>query len=104
MVEDEISRIPPHDVQEGQSLVSSSNDKRNGLDFQGNVDRNAQFHGLSPKERNQLECVEYQAVKFLSYAVPAYFILCHILGCLAIGTYVAYQQKGAAAMNHVNPW
>jgi hypothetical protein len=70
----------------------------------GTIDRNAQFHSLSSQEREHLDCVEYQAVRLLSYVVPAYIIAWQFFGCIAIGAYMACDERGAAAANAVNLW
>ena len=70
----------------------------------GTVDRNGQFHSLSSEEREHLRCVEYQAVRLLSYVVPMYIIVWQVLGCLAIGVYVSYRRPDAAETYSVKPW
>ncbi|PMD41118.1 cation transporter [Hyaloscypha variabilis F] len=70
----------------------------------GTVDRNAQFHSLSSEEREHLRCVEYQAVRLLSYVVPMYLIAWQLFGCIALGIYVAYRQPGPAINYDVRPW
>lgn len=70
----------------------------------GTIDRNAQFHSLSSEEREHLRCIEYQAVRLLSYVVPIYIVTWQILGCITIGTWMAVHGRAAAAANSVTPW
>ncbi|CAD6447678.1 a8a07325-342f-4672-a8bc-cd904a5a23fa [Sclerotinia trifoliorum] len=66
--------------------------------------RNAQFHGLSRAEREHLGGVEYQAISFLAWLVPAYFILWQVLGGIGLGAYMAYNKSDVALENGINPW
>jgi hypothetical protein len=68
------------------------------------IDRNGQFHSLSSEEREHPDCVEYQAVRLLSYVVPTYIIVWQFFGCVAIGAYMACNERVAATANAVNPW
>ena len=70
----------------------------------GTIDRNAQFHSLSSEEREHLRCIEYQAVRLLSYVVPIYIVTWQILGCITIGTWMAVHGRAAAEANSVTPW
>jgi len=70
----------------------------------GTVDRNGQFHSLSSEEREHLRCVEYQAVRLLSYIVPMYLIVWQLFGCVALGVYVSYRRPDAAVTYRVKPW
>ncbi|KAF2112081.1 cation transport protein-domain-containing protein [Lophiotrema nucula] len=70
----------------------------------GFVSRNSQFHHLSDKERDELGGCEYRAIQFLSWVVPAYFVLWQLLGCLGIGAYVASNKPSVARENGLNPW
>jgi hypothetical protein len=70
----------------------------------GTVDRNAQFHSLSFEEREHIRCVEYQAVRLLSYVVPIYIVAWQLFGCIALGTYMSCKGQSAAAANAVKPW
>jgi len=74
------------------------------LERRGTIDRNAQFYSLSSEEREHLRCVEYQAVRLLSYVVPIYIIAWQLFGCVAIGAYIGLHGRSAAAANAVNPW
>ncbi|KAF7856361.1 hypothetical protein EAF04_009889 [Stromatinia cepivora] len=66
--------------------------------------RNAQFHGLSRAEREHLGGVEYRAISFLAWLVPAYFILWQVLGGIGLGAYMAYNKSNVALENGINPW
>lgn len=74
------------------------------LERGANVDRNAQFHSLSSEQREHLRCVEYQAVRLLSYVVPIYIIAWQLFGCIALGTYVHFKHASDAANNAIKPW
>lgn len=78
-------------------------DTRN-IERRGTVDRNAQFHSLSLEERERLRCVEYQALRLLSYVVPIYIFAFQLCGCVILGTYVACNGQSAANANAVKPW
>ena len=81
-----------------------NNPLHNHLLMHGRVDRNAQFHGLSPEEREHVRCVEYQAVRFLSYLVPAYYVALQVSGCIALGLYMSINKASVARENGLNPW
>ncbi|KAB8290383.1 hypothetical protein EYC80_010816 [Monilinia laxa] len=66
--------------------------------------RNGQFHGLSRDEREHLGGVEYRAISFLAWLVPAYFILWQVLGGIGLGAYMAYNKSNVALENGINPW
>lgn len=68
------------------------------------VGRNAQFHGLTDDEREHLGGTEYRALKVLSIAVPVYFFSWQILGCIALGAWIATYQPQPALDNAINPW
>ena len=70
----------------------------------GWVSRNSQFHGLTEKERQRLGGHEYRAVVFLSWLVPAYFVLWQLLGCLGCAAWVATKRASTARENGLNPW
>ncbi|RAL60223.1 hypothetical protein DID88_000003 [Monilinia fructigena] len=59
--------------------------------------RNGQFHGLSRDEREHLGGVEYRAISFLAWLVPAYFILWQVLGGIGLGAYMAYNKSNVGA-------
>lgn len=66
--------------------------------------RNGQIHGLSRNEREHLGGVEYRAISFLAWLVPAYFILWQVLGGIGLGAYMAYNKSNVALENGINPW
>lgn len=68
------------------------------------VGRNAQFHGLTDEEREHLGGTEYRALKVLSIAVPVYFFSWQVLGCVALGAWIANNQPQPALDNAINPW
>jgi hypothetical protein len=84
--------------------IRCNNPQHNHLLMHGTVNRNAQFHGLSAEEREHVRCVEYQAVRLLSYLVPAYYIILQFFGCLAIGAYMSCDKASVALENGLNPW
>ncbi|KAF2839335.1 TrkH-domain-containing protein [Patellaria atrata CBS 101060] len=71
---------------------------------EGMIARNSQFYNLTEAERKKLGGVEYAAVRFLGYLVPLYFILWQLLGCIALGAYVANKRPDSARRNGLNPW
>lgn len=70
----------------------------------GFIGRNSQFHSLTLAERERLGGVEYRAVTLLEVIVPMYFVLWQLLGCLALGAWVAYNAADATLQNGLNPW
>ncbi|KAI1849092.1 hypothetical protein JX266_005053 [Neoarthrinium moseri] len=68
------------------------------------VGRNAQFHDLSSEEREHLGGTEYRALKVLSIVVPLYFVAWQVLGCVALGAWIANNQPQPALNNGINPW
>lgn len=68
------------------------------------VGRNAQFHNLTTDEREQLGGCEYRALKVLSIVVPLYFVLWQLLGCIALGAWIANNNPEVAISNGLNPW
>ena len=90
-----------HDIRDNGFLQPYSTRQ---FERRGTVDRNAQFHSVSSEEREHLRCVEYQAVRLLSYVVPMYLIAWQLFGCIALGIYVAYRQPGPAINYDVRPW
>lgn len=68
------------------------------------VGRNGQFHGLTNEEREQLGGCEYRALKVLSVAVPLYFVLWQVFGCISLGAWIAYNKPEVARSNGLNPW
>jgi len=70
----------------------------------GFISRNSQFHGLTEAERQSLGGVEYQAIRFLSWLVPLYFVLWQLLSCLTLAAWVAHHRTDTARQNGLNPW
>jgi len=68
------------------------------------VGRNAQFYGLTREEREHLGGCEYRALKLLSVIVPLYFILWHLLGCIALGAWINNNLPSPPLQNGINPW
>ncbi|ETS81829.1 hypothetical protein PFICI_06831 [Pestalotiopsis fici W106-1] len=68
------------------------------------IGRNAQFHDLTDEEREHLGGTEYRALKVLSIIVPVYFFSWQILGCVALGAWIANNQPQPARDNAINPW
>ncbi|TDZ47449.1 Low-affinity potassium transport protein [Colletotrichum trifolii] len=66
--------------------------------------RNAQFHSLTATERSRLGGHEYRALRMLSVVVPLYSVLCHLLGSLALGAWIANHMPAVATSNGANPW
>lgn len=92
-------------------LTNTSNDpgrwinpRVDRLPIHGTVDRNGMFYGLSSQDKEHVRCVEYRALRFLAYLVPAYFIFFQIFGCLALGAYMAHDKAIVALANGQNPW
>ncbi|KAI1454276.1 cation transport protein-domain-containing protein [Annulohypoxylon moriforme] len=69
-----------------------------------NIGRNGQFFNLSEDEREYLGGVEYRALKFLSWFVIAYFLLCQFFGAIALGAWMSVYKDDVAAVNAQNPW
>ena len=70
----------------------------------GYTTRNSQFHGLSEADREKLGGVEYKAICFLAWVVPAYYVLFQLFGCFGLAAYVAYNRPDTAQSNGLNPW
>ncbi|KAF9876859.1 hypothetical protein CkaCkLH20_05705 [Colletotrichum karsti] len=66
--------------------------------------RNSQFHSLTAAERSRLGGHEYRALRLLSVVVPLYSVLCHVLGGLALGAWIANNMPETATSNGANPW
>lgn len=65
---------------------------------------NSQFHSLAAAEHSRLGGHEYRALRLLSVVVPLYSVLCHVLGSMAIGAWIANNMPKVAASNGANPW
>jgi hypothetical protein len=72
--------------------------------FNGLVGRNSQFHGLTEKERRQLGGLEYDALVFLSYLVPAYFFVFQLFGAIGVGLWMQLVRPDLALKNGLNPF
>ncbi|KAH7021508.1 cation transport protein-domain-containing protein [Microdochium trichocladiopsis] len=59
---------------------------------------------LSKERRDELGGTEYRALKLLSFIVPAYFFCWQILGCIALGAWIAVNLPQPALDNAINPW
>lgn len=70
----------------------------------GFVGRNSEFHGLTEVEREKLGGVEYRAIQWLSWLVPAYYVLFQLFGCIGLATYVARNRPESTLTNGLNPW
>ncbi|KAG8623199.1 hypothetical protein KVT40_008175 [Elsinoe batatas] len=68
------------------------------------VSRNSGFHGLNDADRQHLGGVEYRALIFLSWLVPAYFVLWQLLSCISLGAWVAHDRPERTLRNGINPW
>ncbi|EPE04669.1 impb mucb samb family protein [Ophiostoma piceae UAMH 11346] len=68
------------------------------------IGRNAQFHGLTREEREELGGCEYRALKLLCVIVPLYFVLWQVLGCIALGAWINCHMASTATANGINPW
>lgn len=70
----------------------------------GWISRNSQFNNLTAAEREQLGGYEYRAIEFLSWMIPAYYILWQLFGCIGCGLWVMLNNPGAAEVNALNPF
>ncbi|KAJ1325332.1 Trk/Ktr/HKT type cation transporter [Microdochium nivale] len=64
----------------------------------------AELGKLSKEHRDRLGGTEYRALKLLSVVVPAYFFCWQILGCVALGAWIAINLPQPARDNSINPW
>ncbi|KXJ87168.1 cation transport protein-domain-containing protein [Microdochium bolleyi] len=84
--------------------------RRHGLPRSGTVPGlgdnkgSAELGKLSKERRDKLGGTEYRALKLLSIIVPAYFFCWQILGCLALGAWIAVNLPQPALDNSINPW
>lgn len=65
----------------------------------GHVGRNSAFHNLTEQERRRLGCIEYDAICYLSWIVPTYFILWQLLGVLGVGAWMRNHRANVALEN-----
>ncbi|KAF2483418.1 cation transport protein-domain-containing protein [Neohortaea acidophila] len=70
----------------------------------GWISRNSQFNNLTAAEREQLGGYEYRAIEFLSWMIPAYYVLWQLFGCIGCGLWVMLNNPGAAEVNALNPF
>ncbi|KEF59083.1 uncharacterized protein A1O9_03926 [Exophiala aquamarina CBS 119918] len=70
----------------------------------GLVGRNSQFHHLSEKERRALGGIEYDAICFLSWLVPIYFVLFQLFGAIGVGAWLQINRPDSAYANGLNPF
>lgn len=68
------------------------------------VGRNAQFHDLTSEEREHLGGCEYRALRILAVVVPLYFTCWQVLGCVALGAWIARNKPEVATSNGLDPW
>lgn len=65
----------------------------------GFVGRNSRFSQLTEKERRILGGIEYDAICFLSWLVPLYWVLFQLLGALGMGAYFYSNHREEAEAN-----
>lgn len=63
-----------------------------------------ELEALSRERRDELGGTEYRALRILSIVVPAYFCVWQLLGCIALGAWIANNLPQPAYANAVNPW
>lgn len=68
------------------------------------VGRNAQFHDLTSEEREHLGGCEYRALRILATVVPLYFACWQVLGCIALGAWIAHYKPEVATSNGLGAW
>ena len=90
--------VPKTDEENAGSLA------RHGIVSRGSIGRNSQFSNLTLAEREEIGGVEYRAVTYLAVIVPLYFVAWQILGCIALGAYVASKRGSTTEVNAENPW
>ncbi|KAK6949393.1 hypothetical protein Daesc_009468 [Daldinia eschscholtzii] len=110
-----------HSIYQTQSHQSGATRRRSGTaesrtGFEGfnvqtflkeqkrNIGRNGQFFNLSEDQREYLGGVEYRSLKFLSFFVIVYFLLCQFFGAIALGAWMSVYAVDTAAVNAQNPW
>ena len=60
------------------------------------------FRSLSERQREELRCLEYRAMKALSWIVPAYFIFWLTLSVIILVPY-SYRQSTAGVIRESQP-
>ncbi|KAI2783746.1 TrkH-domain-containing protein [Daldinia loculata] len=115
------SATTAHSIYQTQSHQSGATRRRSGTAesktaFEGfnvqtflteqkrNIGRNGQFFNLSEDQREYLGGVEYRSLKFLSFFVIVYFLLCQFFGAIALGAWMSVYAVDTAAVNAQNPW
>ncbi|KAH8672568.1 cation transport protein-domain-containing protein [Tricladium varicosporioides] len=91
--------LPDHNLENEKPAATL-----NILFGQAIVGRNSQFYGLTRGERQQLGCIEYKALRLLSYLVPIYLVTFQVLGSIGLSCYIALNHPAIALENGVNPW
>jgi hypothetical protein len=85
------------------AVVSVGEEERHYLGTH-KVGRNAQFHGLTSEERENLGGTEYRALRLLAVIVPVYFVSWQLFGSLALGAWIANNNPQPALHNAISPW
>lgn len=101
------TRMRRRDVEDDGSLEGNTSAEPSRLHAfltSKNVGRNAQFHDLTAEEREQLGGCEYRALKILSVVVPLYFVFWQMLGCIALGAWIANNKAEVATSNGLGAW
>ena len=71
--------------------------------LKSSLGRNSQFYGLSHDERNKLGSIEYKALRFLLYLIPAYLVLLQLIGTFILALDIIFKRPHVALSNAVNP-
>lgn len=97
-----------HETENGRGRLSTQEPGFNINTFlrqnKANIGRNGQFYNLTAQEREYLGGVEYRAIKLLIITVSVYFVLWQLLGSIALGAWVAVNDRSVAKANMQNPW
>ena len=62
------------------------------LSFDAIVGKNSSFQDLSDDEREEIGGLELRALNMLSWIVPAYWVITHLLGFVILAPYMARAQ------------
>ena len=62
------------------------------LSFDAIVGKNSSFQDLSEDEREEIGGLELRALNMLSWIVPAYWVITHLLGFVILAPYMARAQ------------
>lgn len=68
------------------------------------VARDSNSPRLTEADKLRLSEKEYEAVSFLAWIVPIYFIVWQLIGALALGAYVNHYYPNKARENGLAPW